>query len=103
MYIYIYIYIYTVHIYMPTSTHEDVKVEEMYENMDEMIKKQKGTDFVMVMGDFNAEVAEERREGVTGSYGLGERNERGERLAQYCKEQDMVVCNTWFNQSKRRR
>jgi hypothetical protein len=87
---------------MPTTEHDDDEIEDMYDKMDELIEKQKGTDFLVIMGDFNAVVGEGKEETFVGSYGLGKRNLRGERLVEYCREQNLVICNTWFEQPKRR-
>ena len=38
---------------------------------------------------------------IVGKHGLGERNERGERLLHFCIEQDLVVSNTTFEQPNR--
>lgn len=54
------------------------------------------------MGDFNSKVGEGRVDGTIGSFGLGERNRRGEKLIEWCKANDQVVLNTWFQQPKRR-
>src|ERR1051325_5164081 len=43
-----------VQVYMPTSDHEDIEVEGLYEKISEMIGKGKANDFVVIMGDFNA-------------------------------------------------
>ena len=34
---------------------------------------------------------------------MGKRNERGERLLEFCKTNKLMVTNTWFQQEKRRR
>ena len=38
-----------------------------------------------------------------GKYGHGRRNERGEKLVEFCKEKKLMVTNTWFEQENRRR
>ena len=43
-----------VQIYMPTSGHDDEKVDKMYEQLEELIERQKGSDNVIIMGDWNA-------------------------------------------------
>ena len=46
------------------------------------------------MGDCNAKIGQGRYEDNVGSYGLGERNERGDKLIEWCKEHSQVVMNT---------
>src|SRR6476661_11029494 len=91
-----------IQVYMPTTEHDDEEVDQMYEQIEELIKKQKGKDNLVVMGDWNAVVGEEGDEKVVGKYGLGERNERGEKLVEFCKRNKLIVSNTWFQQEKRR-
>ena len=40
--------------------------------------------------------------GVTGKFGLGIRNEAGQRLIEFCQENALVIANTLFQQHKRR-
>ena len=40
--------------------------------------------------------------GVTGKFGLGMRNEAGQRLIEVCQENALVIANTLFQQHKRR-
>ena len=40
--------------------------------------------------------------GVTGKFGLGVRNEAGQRLIEFCQENTPVIANTLFQQHKRR-
>ena len=54
------------------------------------------------MGDFNAIVGEGQEVYVVSKYGLGNRNERGEWLVNFCRQNSLIVRNTWFNQHKRR-
>ncbi|XP_063594806.1 uncharacterized protein LOC134771745 [Penaeus indicus] len=55
------------------------------------------------MGDFNAKVESVATSQITGKYGLGIRNEAGERLVQFCTDHRMADMNTWFEQPKRHR
>ena len=50
------------------------------------------------MGDLNAKVGDERFQNIVGMHGLGRRNERGERLIQFCQENTLIIANTWFQQ-----
>ena len=40
--------------------------------------------------------------GVTGKFGLGVRNEAGQRLIEFCQENALVIANILFQQHKRR-
>ena len=40
--------------------------------------------------------------GVTGKFGLGIRNEAGQRLIEFCQKNALVITNTLFQQHKRR-
>ena len=44
------------------------------------------------MGDFNAKIGKGKQGEVVGSHGLGERNERGERLVEFCMNNKLIVC-----------
>src|SRR6476469_9441440 len=46
---------------------------------------------------------EKVKDRVVGKFGLGKRNDRGQRLIEFCKSQDLMITNTWFEQEKRRR
>ena len=92
-----------IQIYMPTTDHEDEEVEKMYDQLEEILSKVKGTENVIIMGDWNAVVGEGRDGQEIGEFGLGNRNDRGERLMEFCKGNKFVVTNTWFQQEKRRR
>ena len=46
------------------------------------------------MGYLNAKVGDERYQNIVGMIGLGRRNERGERLIQFCQENKLIIVNT---------
>ena len=47
-------------------------------------------------------VGSQETPGVTGKFGLGMRNEAGQRLIKFCQENALVIANTLFQQHKRR-
>ena len=64
-------------------------------------KTQKRCPFII--GDWNAKVGSQETPGVTGKFGLGVRNEAGQRLIlEFCQENALVIANTLFQQHKRR-
>jgi len=48
------------------------------------------------MGDFNAKVGMETMEDVVGKFGIGNRNERGDRLIEFCQINNLTISNAWF-------
>jgi len=92
-----------IQVYMPTSVSEDEEIEKVYEQLEELLDKQKGRDNVLILGDWNAVVGEGREGKVLGKFGLGYRNERGEKLIGFCERRNLVITNTWFKQPYRRR
>ena len=55
-----------------------------------------------MIGDWNAKVGSQETPGVTGKFGLGVRNEAGQRLIEFCQENALVIANTLFQEHKRR-
>ena len=49
-----------------------------------------------------SQVGSQETPGVTGKFGLGIRNEAGQRLIEFCQENSLVIANTLFQQHKRR-
>ncbi|XP_049829376.1 craniofacial development protein 2-like [Schistocerca gregaria] len=87
---------------MPTSSAYGEEIEEMYEQIKEIIQIVKGDENLIVMGDWNSVVGKGREGNVVGEYGLGQRNERGSRLVEFCTEHNLIIANTWFKNHKRR-
>ena len=49
----------------------------MYEQIEELVKKEKATDQLIIMGDWNAIVGEGKDGKEIGEFGLGKWNDRG--------------------------
>ena len=56
---------------MPTSTHEKYEVEEIYEQLDCLIKAEKGNDNLIVMEDWNCTIGKGQNEKEAEACGLG--------------------------------
>ena len=54
------------------------------------------------LGDWNAKAGSQETPGVTGKFGLGIRNDAGQRLIEFCQENALVIANTLFQQHKRK-
>ena len=48
------------------------------------------------MGDWNAKVGSQETPGVTGKFGLGIRNEAGQRLIKFFQKNALVIAHTLF-------
>ena len=86
----------------PTSNAEDAEVERFYEDLQDLLELTPKKDVLFIIGDWNAKVGSEETPGVTGKFGLGIRNEAGQRLTEFCQEKTLVLENTLFQKHKRR-
>ena len=59
-------------------------------------------DVLFIIGDWNAKVGSQETPWVTGKFGLGIRNEAGQRLIEFCQENALVITITLFKQHRRR-
>lgn len=91
-----------IQIYAPTADKDDTVVESLYQLISEALGMTKKHEITIIMGDFNAKVGSENTLNITGKFGLGNRNNRGERLVQFCQEEKFVIMNTWFCLPNRR-
>jgi len=89
-------------VYAPTINANDMEMDEFYSSLQDVISNVPKTDLIIMMGDFNAKVGNQYYDsnGSVGKFGYGQRNERGDRLVQFCILNDLVISNTQFKQSK---
>ena len=64
----------------PTSNPEKTEVEQFYENLQDLLELTPKKGVLFIIGDWNAKVGSQETPGVTGKFGLGMRNEAGQRL-----------------------
>ena len=67
-----------IQVYVPTSNAEEAKVEEFYEDLQDLIELTPQKDVLFVIGDWNEKVGSQEIPGVTGKFGLGVQNEAGQ-------------------------
>ena len=91
-----------IHVYAATSNAEEAEVERFYEDLQDLLELTPPKDVLFITGDWNAKVGSQETPGVTGKFGLGIRNEAGQRLIEFCQENALVIANTLFQQHKRR-
>ena len=66
--------------YAPTSNAEEAEVEQFYEDLQDLLELTPKTDVIFIIGDWNAKVGSQETPRVTRKFGLGVRNEAGQRL-----------------------
>ena len=76
---------------VPTSNTEEAEVERFYEDLQDLLELTPQKDVLFIIGDWTAK-----------KFGLGIRNEAGQRLIEFCQENALVIANTLFQQHKRR-
>ena len=91
-----------IQVYAPTSNAEEAEVERFYEDLPDLLELTPKKDVLFIIGDWNAKVGSQETPGVTAKFGLGIRNEAGQRLLEFCQENALVIANTLFQQHKRR-
>lgn len=86
-----------IQIYAPTCSHDDLEVEEPYEEVTRAMDRRQ-SHYEVVMGDFNAKIGRHQQSdgATTGMHGLGERNERGEMMVQFATSNGLTIANTMF-------
>ena len=90
-----------IQVYAPTSDGSDEELDKFYSELETAMKQCKSTDNTIILGDFNAKVGKSSKDENVGAYGLGQRNERGNRLVEWVKEHGMTIGNTIFCQLPR--
>ena len=91
-----------IQVYALIHNAEEAEVEGFYENLQDLLELTPKKDVLFIIGDRNAKVGSQETPGVTGKFGLGIRNEAGQRLIEFCQENALVIANKLFQQHKRR-
>ena len=91
-----------IQVYALTSNTEDAEVERFHEDLQDLLELTPKKDVLFTVGDWNAKVGSQEIPGITGKFGLGVRNEAGQKLIEFCQENALVIANTLFQQHKRR-
>ena len=77
-------------------------MERFCEDLQDLLELTPKKDVLFIIGDWKAKVGSQVTPGVTGKFGLGIRNEVGQRLIEFFQENALVTANTLFQQHKRR-
>ncbi|WP_353817088.1 endonuclease/exonuclease/phosphatase family protein [Acinetobacter baumannii] len=92
--------------YAPTSDYEDSEVEDFYENIQAVLDQVPKKDIVIVQGDWNAKVGQDAHHNwgdTCGPHCNNETNDRGLRLLEFARYNNLVLANTLGLHKKSRR
>ena len=84
--------------YTPTNDADEDKKDTVYQQLQDVIDSKGNKDITIVMGDFNAKIGADKTgyEDTMGTQGLGQMNENGERFADMCVLNQLVIGGTIF-------
>ena len=91
-----------IQVHARTSNAEEADVDWFYEDLQDLLELTTKKDGLFIIGDGNARVGSQETPGVIGKFGLGVKNEEGQRLIEFCQENTLVTANTLFQQHKRK-
>ncbi|XP_063590543.1 craniofacial development protein 2-like [Penaeus indicus] len=83
-------------------TATDDEINEFYESLQEALDSIPRRDIQLILGDFYVKVGKQTYTSETiGTFGLGEQNERGEKLLDFCKANNLSISNTFHKHHPR--
>ena len=87
-------------VYSPTLKAEPAEKYRFYSDLRSLIQSTPADDKVVILGDFNARVGQDSEawKGVLGKHGVGNCNENGRLLLEFCAEKQFTITNTIFQQ-----
>ena len=89
-----------IQVYAPTSNAEEAEVEWLYKDLQYLLELTPKKDVLFIIGDWNAKVGSQETPRVIGKFGLGIRNEAGQRLTEFCQENALFIANTLFQHTR---
>ena len=98
-----------VQVYAPCCNHTDEEYETFLEDVAKILKgvvpegasKPRRRPLTVAMGDWNARVGTQQiGEDLIGKFGYGDRNARGDQLMEFCLENELHVCDSFFKKRR---
>ena len=91
-----------IQVYASTTNGKEAEVDQFYEDLQDLLELTPKKDVLFITGDWNAKVGSLEIPGVIGKFSLVVQNEAGQRLTDFCQQNELVIANTLFQQYKRR-
>ena len=90
-----------IQVYALTSNAEEAKVEQFYEDIQDLLELTPKKDVLFIIGDWNAKGGSQEIPVVTSEFVLAVQNEAGQMLIEFCQENSLFIANTFFQQHNR--
>ena len=85
-----------IQVYAPTSNAEEAEVEWFHEELQDLLELIPKKIILFIIGNWNTKVGSQEITGITGKFGCGVQNEAGQRLTEFCQENELVIADTLF-------
>ena len=82
--------------YAPVSGGKEEEKDRFWNELGNCLDCFSESDKICLIGDLNARVGNERREGVVGPYGVDGVNDNGKKLVHLCFNKSLMIGNTWY-------
>ena len=89
-----------IQVYAPTTDAKEAEVDWFYKDLQDLLGLTPNKDVLCILGDRNAKAGSQEIPGVMGKFGLGVQNEAGQRLAEFCHENSLVIANPFSNNTR---
>ncbi len=86
--------------YGPGKEIKEEKREEFWVDLNECLESFGVNVNIILLGDLNARVGDEHVVGITGKYGVPDRNWNGEKVLEMCMERELTIMNTMFKKKR---
>ena len=90
-----------IQVYAPTEAAQNKEINKFYGKLTETHRKCKTNEILVVMGDLNAKVGRNRNGNIIGPFGLVVKNERRDLWVDWCRNNKLIIANTWFQNHSR--
>ena len=80
-----------IQVYAPTTNAEEAEVEWFYEDLQDLLELTLKKYVLFIIGDWNEKARIQEIPRVTGKFILGEQNETGQSLTEFCQENALVL------------
>lgn len=87
-------------VYSPTLQADPAEKDQFYTDLRNLVRSTPADDKVIILGDLNARVGRDSEswKGVLGKHGVGNCNDNGHLLLEFCTELQLTITNTIFQQ-----